>query len=220
MTSSIGHRPALALVVAPGNAGPAPPGLAVADLDPDARRVRPAVHLGACHRGEGLRGRGQLDRLLGAGLEGLLRPDQLLGRDDDLRHLVLAPVVLANNTYYWRVRAIDSSGTRGPGLAGRQFTKGFGNDYPSVSNSVSSTRISTRSRRARRSPRPIVLWDPAPGASSYRCRRRRSRGVCDWSAHDASAGRRRRRRRAGRPSAGTAGSTPTRSRAEISPPTT
>jgi hypothetical protein len=91
------------------------------------------------------------------------------------------PVVLANNTYYWRVRAKDANGIAGPWTAGPSFTKGYGNNPtiedlrlvdPNLDELPAGSTVDT----------PIVLWDPAPGASSYSVVVTPFDGACDWSA--------------------------------------
>jgi hypothetical protein len=93
-------------------------------------------------------------------------------------------VVLANNQYYWRVRAIDANEVAGPWAAGPPFNKTFANV---VEQSIDNLRlvdenlasIATGSTVAT----PIVLWDPAPGASSYQVVvAPMASGVCNWSA--------------------------------------
>jgi hypothetical protein len=91
------------------------------------------------------------------------------------------PVVLANNTYYWRVRAKDANGNAGPWTAGPQFSKGYGNN-PTISN-LRLVDLSLDTLPAGSTvDAPVVLWDPAPGASSYRVVVTPFAGVCDWSA--------------------------------------
>jgi hypothetical protein len=91
------------------------------------------------------------------------------------------PVVLANNTYYWRVRAIDVNGNASPWTAGPQFSKGYGNN-PTISN-LRLVDLDLDTVAAGSSvDTPIVTWDPAPGASSYRVVVTPFDGVCDWSA--------------------------------------
>jgi hypothetical protein len=95
------------------------------------------------------------------------------------------PVVLPNDDeYYWRVRAVDASNNAGPWTAGDPFSKSYGST-PSVPNVrladsnldgiAAGTTVAT----------PIVLWDPSPGASSYRVQVTTfdsGASVCDWSA--------------------------------------
>lgn len=91
------------------------------------------------------------------------------------------PVVLANNAYYWRVRALDTLGNAGPWAGGPQFTKGYGNN-PSVSNLRLADLDLDPLPAGSTVAAPVVLWDPAPGASSYRVVVTPFAGVCDWSA--------------------------------------
>jgi hypothetical protein len=95
------------------------------------------------------------------------------------------PLVLFNNAYYWRVRAIDASGNAGAWAAGPSFTKAFAN---SPSGDVQNLRLvdSNLDVLAPGSPTdtPIVLWDAVPGASSYQVivAPFSTSGGCDWSA--------------------------------------
>jgi hypothetical protein len=102
------------------------------------------------------------------------------------------PVVLANNVYYWRVRAIDSAGAAGPWAGGPSFQKYFsnaegGDPIPSVPNlrlvNENLEEIGAGSTVAA----PVVLWDPVPGASGYQVIVTRfDAGACDWSASTAT----------------------------------
>lgn len=86
----------------------------------------------------------------------------------------LAPTkVLANNRYYWRVRALDAKGNAGVWNVGPPFTKAFDSVTPSIPNlTVSEPETST----------PIVTWDPVPGASVYQVQLAPYRPLgCDWS---------------------------------------
>jgi hypothetical protein len=93
-------------------------------------------------------------------------------------------VVLPNNTYYWRVRAIDANESAGPWKGGSSFTK----TYASVEDqSVDNLRLvnSNLSEIAAGSSTatPIVLWDSTPGASSYEVAVTPFEfGNCNWSA--------------------------------------
>jgi len=75
----------------------------------------------------------------------------------------LAPKkVFPNNTYYWRVRALDPNGIAGVWNLGPTFNKAFNPSIPNLHlrNNVSdSSAMSTDS--------PIADWDPVPGAASY-----------------------------------------------------
>ena len=80
--------------------------------------------------------------------------------------------LLANNTYYWRVRAIDAQGDIGQWNEGPSFQK----DFDPVGSQVPSTIPNLRIRDNTHDPlgpypvstdNPIIQWDPVPGASSY-----------------------------------------------------
>jgi hypothetical protein len=94
--------------------------------------------------------------------------------------------VLPNNAYYWRVRAVDSSGHAGDWNVGPSFTKTFANVPPMIAPSVKNLRVvdgnldalATGSTAAT----PIVLWDPVPGASAYQVGVTPFGAGCDWGA--------------------------------------
>jgi hypothetical protein len=94
------------------------------------------------------------------------------------------PVVLNNNTYFWRVRAIDANGSAGPWAAGPSFTKAFAN---SPSGDVENLRLVDSNldvlTPGSATDTPIILWDSVPGASSYQVVVAPfSGGACDWAA--------------------------------------
>jgi hypothetical protein len=104
------------------------------------------------------------------------------------------PVVLDNNTYYWRVRAVDPNGNAGVWNVGPSFTKTFANVPPTPAPSVKNLRLRDNlgdpfdgvSPAAITFPRatavPIVTWDPVPGASSYQVDVTPFvGGACDWA---------------------------------------
>jgi hypothetical protein len=96
------------------------------------------------------------------------------------------PVVLPNNTYFWRVRAIDANGNAGPWAAGPSFAKTFAN---TLSGDVENLRLVDSNldvlMPGSTTDTPIVLWDPVPGASSYRVVVAPfTAGACDWSASE------------------------------------
>jgi large repetitive protein len=109
--------------------------------------------------------------------------------------LSLSPTVaLDNNTYYWRVRAIDPSGNAGVWNVGPSFTKTFANVPPTPAPSVKNLRL--RDNLAdpfdgvdpasisfpRTTAVPVVTWDPVPGASSYQVDVTPFvSGACDWA---------------------------------------
>lgn len=100
------------------------------------------------------------------------------------------PVVLANNTYYWRVRAIDASGNAGPWAAGPSFEKTFANAPATPAPSVENLRLVDSNldvlTPGSTTDVPIVLWDPVPGASSYQVIvspfTASPDPACDWAA--------------------------------------
>jgi hypothetical protein len=104
------------------------------------------------------------------------------------------PVLLDNNTYYWRVRAIDPSGNAGVWNVGPSFTKTFANVPPTPAPSVKNLRMRDNlsdSLNGVTAPPgtypvttavPVVSWNPVPGASSYQVDVTPFlSGACDWS---------------------------------------
>jgi hypothetical protein len=93
-----------------------------------------------------------------------------------------------NNSYYWRVRAVDPSGNAGEWNYGPQFLKGFNNALPSIKGLrlVDDPRRSDPSLQTAgfETDTPIVVWDPVPGASSYEVEVTRFNGGCQWSARE------------------------------------
>jgi protein-S-isoprenylcysteine O-methyltransferase Ste14 len=100
----------------------------------------------------------------------------------------LAPLkVLANNAYYWRVRAIDPAGNAGTWNewnGGMPFTKAFDALTPSIPNlTVRDTRGNALHAGSATSA-PLVTWDPVAGASSYEVQiggYNAGGHYCDWS---------------------------------------
>ena len=80
-------------------------------------------------------------------------------------------VVYRDNTYYWRVRAIDADGNAGAWNVGEPFTKVF--DRAAQLGGVSIKNLRLRDNVSASLPAgaktqvPVVAWDPVPGASSY-----------------------------------------------------
>ena len=101
-------------------------------------------------------------------------------------------VVFKDNTYYWRVRALDWSGNPGLWNGGPTFTKTFDKVPPTPGPSIKNLRMRDHladpgtdadSVTAGHQTRvPALRWDPVPGASSYEVDvTRHISGVCDWS---------------------------------------
>jgi hypothetical protein len=102
----------------------------------------------------------------------------------------LSPLkLLPNNTYYWRVRAIDVDGNAGSWNLGPQFTKTFDDVTPTipglrVRDNVADTQPAIGPSGLPTTGAPIVAWDPVPGASSYELTVAPwdSPGFCNWTA--------------------------------------
>jgi hypothetical protein len=75
--------------------------------------------------------------------------------------------VLANNGYYWRVRAIDASGNAGAWNVGPAFTKAFDSVTPTIPNLTMSDANGNPLPADPTTNTPIVTWSPVPGAASY-----------------------------------------------------
>jgi hypothetical protein len=96
----------------------------------------------------------------------------------------LAPLlVLANNAYYWRVRAVDARGNAGVWNSGAQFTKAFDSVTPSIANLTVRDANGNALGGVPETDTPIVTWQPVPGASRYQVQLAPYGEVgCDWSA--------------------------------------
>jgi hypothetical protein len=104
-------------------------------------------------------------------------------------------VVLKDNVYYWRVRALDPDGNTGVWNEGTPFTKTF--DKVPPAGPVTGTSIkNVRMRDNLSDPGtdidtgtagyqtkvPVVRWDPVPGAASYEVQVVPYVGsACDWT---------------------------------------
>jgi hypothetical protein len=98
--------------------------------------------------------------------------------------------VLVDNTYFWRVRAIDPDGNAGVWNVGPSFTKTFDQGPPGPVPDTSIKNLHMRDNLTDDTVQadtdhdlsngystlvPVVAWDPVPGASSYEV------WVGDWS---------------------------------------
>ena len=101
--------------------------------------------------------------------------------------------VLRDNTYYWRVRALDASGNAGVWNSGPTFTKTFDKVPPVTGPSIKNLRMRDHladpgtdldgGSAGYQTDVPILRWDPVPGASSYEVEvTPYLSGACDWTA--------------------------------------
>ncbi|HXV32674.1 MAG TPA: hypothetical protein VD769_01595 [Gaiellaceae bacterium] len=99
---------------------------------------------------------------------------------------------LANNTYYWRVRAVDTGGNAGEWNEGPVFTKTFDNVPPVAGPSIKNLRMRDNvgdpatdtdgGTPVVDTDVPVVTWDAVPGASGYQVIVLPfADGVCDWT---------------------------------------
>jgi hypothetical protein len=90
----------------------------------------------------------------------------------------LAPtVVFRDNTYYWRVRALDAAGNAGVWNLGPAFTKTFDKVPPVTPPSIKNLHMRDHladpgtdmdaGTAGYQTEVPILAWDTVPGASSY-----------------------------------------------------
>jgi hypothetical protein len=78
--------------------------------------------------------------------------------------------VLSDNTYFWRVRALDAAGEAGDWNDGSVFTKAFGRAQVQslrMRDHLSDPGTDVDPAAGYQTRVPIVRWDPFPGASSY-----------------------------------------------------
>jgi hypothetical protein len=95
----------------------------------------------------------------------------------------LAPLsALANNRYYWRVRAIDPRGNAGVWNEGQPFDKAFDPTKPSIRNLTVRDAEGHALSGVPATSAPIVTWDPVQGASRYEVQYVPHETFgCDWS---------------------------------------
>jgi hypothetical protein len=92
--------------------------------------------------------------------------------------------VLANNEYYWRVRAIDANGNAGVWNEGPSFGKAFDNGTPTIEHLTMSDPSGNPLPADPTTDTPIATWSPVPGASSYEVQVTRyvEGSGCNWAA--------------------------------------
>jgi hypothetical protein len=94
--------------------------------------------------------------------------------------------VLANNSYYWRVRALDVRGNAGVWNYGGSFQKDFDSvqSIPSIQNLqvIDPKTYQPKLGSPPSTDTPLVTWSPVPGASSYQVQLTPFQALgCDWS---------------------------------------
>jgi hypothetical protein len=104
----------------------------------------------------------------------------------------LAPtVVFRDNTYYWRVRALDAAGNAGVWNRGPDFVKTFDKVPPVTAPSIKNLHMRDNladpgtdvdsGTAGYQTNVPILEWDSVPGASSYLVEvAPLSGGICNW----------------------------------------
>jgi len=101
--------------------------------------------------------------------------------------------MLRDNTYYWRVRALDAFGNAGQWNLGTPFAKTFDKVPPVAAPSLKNVRMRDNltdpgsdldgATPGYQTRVPIVTWSPVPGASSYEVDVfPHESGMCNWSA--------------------------------------
>jgi hypothetical protein len=174
------------LVVAPAPAGPvAPTNLSVSDLLPAPEAYDPQLSWAPVKGAKGYEVEINSSSSWTTSSKVCCSPITFVTKSTTYGTSFSPTVVLPNNTYHWRVRAIDSAETAGPWAAGPSFTKRFANDPdPSVGNLRLVDRNLDPLPEGSVTDTPIVLWDPVPGASSYQVVVAPfMAGACDWAAH-------------------------------------
>ena len=101
--------------------------------------------------------------------------------------------VFKNDTYHWRVRAIDPDGNAGLWNVGPVFQKTFDNVPPVTAPSIKNLRMRDNltdpgvdqdpGTAGYQTQVPVLTWDPVHGASSYEVDvAPYESGACNWSA--------------------------------------
>ena len=93
--------------------------------------------------------------------------------------------LLRDNTFYWRVRAIDVDGNAGVWNIAPPFTKTFDKVPPVSGTSIKNLRMAGSDalpdEPGFQTSVPLVTWDPVPGAASYYIEVALLTGFgCDW----------------------------------------
>ena len=92
---------------------------------------------------------------------------------------------LPNNTYYWRVRAVDTDGRAGNYVTG-SFAKEFDLVAPDPTVpglTINDGMTAVDAAATTETSQPVLTWNPVPGAASYEVAiAPKPGGICDWSA--------------------------------------
>jgi hypothetical protein len=101
--------------------------------------------------------------------------------------------VFHDNTYYWRVRALDPDGNAGVWNYGTPFTKTFDNVPPTIAPSIKNLHLRDNATdpgtdldpgtAGYQTEVPVVTWSPVPGAASYQVDvAPYEASMCNWTA--------------------------------------
>ena len=132
------------LVVAPAGALSAPTGLAVSDLVSDPEVFDPEFSWSAVTGAKGYEVEVNSTSSWASGSKVCCSSISVSVKMTTYGTSYSPPVVLPNNTYYWRVRAIDASGNAGPWAAGPAFAKAFANVPSTPAPVVDNLRLVDR----------------------------------------------------------------------------
>jgi hypothetical protein len=104
-------------------------------------------------------------------------------------------VVFRDNTYYWRVRALDAAGNSGVWNHGPPFNKTFDKVPPVTAPSIKNLHMRDHyddpgtdlepATFGYQTDVPILAWDPVPGASSYLVEVAPLNVSCQWGTSGA-----------------------------------
>ena len=94
--------------------------------------------------------------------------------------------LLPNNTYFWRVRAIDLDGNAGVWNEGPTFKKDFDDVDPSIEglrvrDNVADSTPATNALGLPETSAPVISWSPVHGAASYELTFAPWEGFCNWT---------------------------------------